>query len=126
MGEITANVNWTAVIVGFAVAYLVGFLWYGVVFQKAWALGNGLPEKPDKFPMAATVLQALATFLYALIFGITAARDMLLTVILIVITIACFIGAGALYRLRPPGVAMIDAGYIVAMGVVLFLAQAIF
>ena len=45
MQEITANVSWTAIIVGFIAAYAVGFLWYGVIFQKAWALGNGLPEK---------------------------------------------------------------------------------
>jgi hypothetical protein len=124
--EITANVNWTAVIVGFIAAYIVGFLWYGVIFQKAWALGNGLPEKPESFPLMATVIQLVATFLYSWVFGITAAREMLLTIILIVLTLAGFVASGALYRLRPPGVAMIDAGYIVAMGVVLFLSQAIF
>ena len=32
MQEITANVSWTAVIVGFIAAYAVGFLWYGVIF----------------------------------------------------------------------------------------------
>ena len=59
-------------------------------------------------------------------FGITASREMLLTIILVVLTIACLIGAGALYRLRPAGVMLIDTGYVIAMGVVLFLAQAIF
>ncbi|MBO6718733.1 MAG: DUF1761 domain-containing protein [Rhizobiaceae bacterium] len=126
MEELTTNVSWTAVIVGFVAAYAVGFLWYGVIFQKAWALGNGLPEKPEKFPVMAMVLQLAGTFLYSWVFGITAAREMLATVILIVLTITCLIAAGALYRLRPPGVAMIDAGYILAMGIVLFICQAIF
>jgi hypothetical protein len=126
MEEITGNVSWTAVIVGFIAAYAVGFLWYGVIFQKAWAVGNGLPERPEKFPVMATVIQLVGTFLYSWVFGITASREMLLTIILVVLTLACFVASGALYRLRPPGVAMIDAGYIVAMGVVLFLAQAIF
>lgn len=126
MEEITANVSWTAIIVGFIAAYVVGMLWYGVLFQKAWTRGNDLPERPEKFPVGATILQAAGTFFYSWVFGITAAREMLLTIILVVLAIACLVGAGALYRLRPPGVAVIDAGYVVAMGVVLFLAQAIF
>ncbi|MEX0956594.1 MAG: DUF1761 domain-containing protein [Rhizobiaceae bacterium] len=126
MDEITANVSWTAIIVGFIAAYAVGFLWYGVIFQKAWASGNGLPERPESFPVMATVIQLVATFLYSWVFGITAAREMLLTIVLIVLTLAGFVASGALYRLRPPGVAMIDAGYIIAMGIVLFICQAIF
>lgn len=125
MEEITANVNWLAVGVGFVLAYLLGFVWYGFLFGKAWAEGHGLAGPPEKLPVMAMSLQAAGTFLLAWLFGITAARDALLTVILIVLTIICLMAAGAFYTMRPAKVAAIETGFVATMAVVLFLIQAL-
>ena len=43
MGEITANVNWLAVIVGAVVAFLLGWLWYSPkLFGTQWAKDVGV------------------------------------------------------------------------------------
>lgn len=34
--------NWLAIIVAVVVAQALGFLWYGVLFQDAWAAGFGI------------------------------------------------------------------------------------
>lgn len=125
MQEIFSGVNWLAVVAGFVVAFALGFLWYGYLFRKAWMAGHGLEAPPERMPVAATLLQIAGTFLLAWLFGITAARDALLTIVLVVLTIMCLMTAGALYAQKPPKVAAIEAGYVLAAGVVMFLAQAI-
>ena len=43
MGELTTGVSWLAVIVGAAVAFLVGWLWYSPkLFGPKWAEGVGV------------------------------------------------------------------------------------
>ena len=125
MAEITANVNWLAVIVGAVVAYALGWLWYGPLFGKTWSGGLGI-SVPDRLPMAAMVTQAVGTFLLAWVFGVTAAANALATVILVVLTIVVLMAAGGLYAQKPGNVIAIETGYVVVMAVVLFLAQAIF
>ena len=125
MGEITANVNWIAVIVGAVIAYGLGWLWYGPLFGKAWMSGLGI-SMPGKLPVAAMTMQAIATFLLAWVFGITAGNNALLTVILVVLTVIAFVVASGLYAQKPGKVVGIEAGYILAMAVVMFAAQAIF
>lgn len=126
MSELTNNVNWVAVIVGFIAAYGLGFLWYGLLFRKPWAEGHGLGAPPDRQPVGAMVLQAVGTFLLAWLFGITAGQEHLLTIIMVVLCIAAFLGANALFTLKSGKVVAIEGGYIIAMGIVLFLSQAIF
>ena len=89
MTEITANVNWLAVIVGWVLAFLLGWLWYSPkLFGTKWAEGVGVElGSADKMPAAAWVTQALGLFLLACIVGVTAASNALLTFILIVAAI---------------------------------------
>jgi len=88
MEELTNNVNWLAVVVGFIVPFILGWLWYSPkLFGKKWAVGVGVElGSANTMPVAAMVTQALGTFLLAWVVGITAAQDALLTIILIVIT----------------------------------------
>lgn len=125
MNEITAGVNWPAVLTGFVVAFALGFVWYGYLFRKAWMSGHGIEAPPQKMPLGAMLLQLAGTFLLAWLFGITAAREALLTIIIVVLALMSLMAAGALYAQKPPRIAAIEAGYVLAMGVVMFLAQAI-
>ena len=43
MPELTDNVNWLAVIIGFVLAFALGWLWYSPkLFGRKWAEGVGL------------------------------------------------------------------------------------
>jgi Protein of unknown function (DUF1761) len=127
MSEITANVNWIAVFAGFAAAYGLGWLWYGPLFGKTWSEGLGLKlSDMTGMPVAAMAMQAVGTFLLAWVFGVTAGNNALLTVILVVLAIAALIWGGGLYAQKPGKVIAIEVGYVFAMAIVMFLAQAIF
>ena len=41
----TAAINWLSVIIAAVSAFMVGGLWYGPLFGKAWAEGFGLSEE---------------------------------------------------------------------------------
>jgi len=125
MAELTANVNWIAVIVGAIVAYGIGWVWYGMLFGKRWSEGLGI-KVPDKMPVAAMATQALGTFLLAWLFGITAGQNALATIILIVVTIMVLMAAGGMYAQKKSDVIWIETGYVAVMAVILFAAQALF
>ncbi|MFC3077556.1 DUF1761 domain-containing protein [Phenylobacterium terrae] len=56
------GVNWIAVAVAFVVVYGVGFLWYGVLFTRAWTAALG--REPDMSnPGLSMTLGALNTLL---------------------------------------------------------------
>ena len=86
--ELFIGVNWLAVIVGAIVAYALGALWYSQkFFGAAWMRGSGAPGV-HKHPMALAMLaQAGATFLFALIIGITETTNNILFSILIILTV---------------------------------------
>ena len=128
MGELTANVNWLAVIVGTVVAFLVGWLWYSPrLFGKQWAAGSGVDlGSASSMPMGAMVLQLLGTFCLAWVIGITATTDSLMMAILIIITLALVVVSGGLFARKNGTAASIDAGFIIAMGVVMIICQGIF
>jgi len=128
MQELMANVNWLAVVVGAVVAYLLGWLWFSPkLFGKKWALGVGLsPEGPDKMPMAAMTLQAVGTFLLAWVVGVTAAMNSLATIFLIVITFAVLQMAGGHFSQKSSYAIAAEAGFMVAMVIVMIIVQGIF
>ncbi len=127
MQEITANVNWLAVIVGAVLAFLLGWLWYSpMLFGKRWAEGVGVElGSANAMPVGAMVAQIIGTILLAWLFGITAAHDALLTIILVVLTIVAFIVTSGMYVKKSATAIWIEGGYIVAMAVVMFVVQAI-
>lgn len=128
MEELTNNVNWLAVIVGFIVAFGLGWLWYSPkMFGDKWAAGIGVDlETASGMPAAAMVTQAIGTFLLAWLVGITAANNALLTIILIVATIVVLQISGGYFTKKSKSVIAIDAGFIVAMAVVMIVVQGIF
>jgi len=127
MDEIVANVNWLAVIVGAVLAFLLGWLWYSpVLFGKKWAAGVGVElGSANSMPVGAMVAQIIGTFLLAWLFGVTAKNNALLTIILVVLTLIAFTASSGQYVKKSSAAILIEAGYIVAMAVVLFVVQAI-
>ncbi len=127
MAELTAGVSWIAVIGGFVASFLLGWLWYGPLFGKQWAEGCGVELGDGKdMPAGAMITQALGTFCLAWLWGVTAASMALLTAILITVTVTLFIISNGKYVNKSDKAIMIEASYILAMGVVMFIFQAIF
>ncbi len=128
MGELTANVNWLAVIVGTVVAFLVGWLWYSPrLFGKQWAEGSGVDlGSASSMPVGAMVTQLLGAFCLAWVIGITATTDSLMMAILVIITVALVVASGGMFVRKSGAAVSVDAGYIVAIGVVMIICQGIF
>ena len=122
-----ANVNWTAVIVGTVVAYALGMVWFSPkLFGKGWAAGSHNLQPPETPPIGAMVIMLLATFLLALLIGLTETQNMLTTAIVGTLAAATTVGGMTMFSQKTTYATLVDAGYIVAMGVIMVIAQAIF
>ncbi len=127
MQEITANVSWLAVIVGTILSFLLGWLWYSpMLFGKKWAEGVGVElGAASDMPVGAMVTQLIGIFLLAWVFGVTAANEALLTIILVVLALAALIFSGGMFAKKSMYAVYTESGFIIAMGVVMFLVQAV-
>ena len=125
MTEITANVNWIAVIIGAIVAFILGWLWYSPkLFGAKWAEGVGLSLEDTSKPCAtAMITQAIATLFLSWVVGITAAHNALLTIILITITIVLLMIAGSLFSQKSAFAIATEAGFVIAMVVIMIIVQ---
>ena len=128
MNELTAGVSWIAVITSFVLSFMLGWLWYSPkVFGKKWAEGVGVNiADGSSMPVFAMVTQALGIFGLAWLFGITAASEALLTIILVLITLILLIISNGKYTQKSNAAVFIEAGYIFVMGVVMVICQGIF
>lgn len=68
--------NWLAIVASAVAGMAIGFLWYGVLFNKLWMEGNGFTMEGDKMfkngveiPMSATpmIVNTVAMVVYALV-----------------------------------------------------------
>ena len=68
--------NWLAVAAAVVVSMIIGFLWYGLLFQNQWMAGNGFTMEGEKMfkdgveiPMSSTpmIFNTIAMVVYALI-----------------------------------------------------------
>lgn len=131
MSELTTNVNWIAVIVGFVLSFLLGWLWYGPrLFGTKWAEGVGvkLPEGGgNTMPAAAPmVLQSAGTFLLSWLVGITAANNALATIILIAITFIVLQAASGHFTSKSRYAILTECGFVAAMVVIMIAVQGVF
>lgn len=127
MEELTNNVNWLAVIVGFVASFLVGWLWYSnKLFGKKWAAAVGAEGKEKASSPIAMVFQAIGTFMLAWLVGITAAQNALLTIILVVLTFIALQVAGGLFSQKRGIAIAIDAGFVCTMALIMIISQGIF
>ena len=61
-----AGLNWWAILVATVVAFMLGYVWYGPVFGKAWLAALGKTEdeiEPSPTPFIVSAVAALATCL---------------------------------------------------------------
>ena len=125
MAEITANLNWLAVIVGWVLAFLLGWLWYSpTLFGTKWAEGVGVElAGGGDMPAAALVTQALGLFLLAWLVGVTAANNALFTFLLIVLAIAVLLAAGGLFSKKSTYAIATETGYVFVAALAMFVAQ---
>jgi hypothetical protein len=127
MTEITANVNWLAVAVGFVLSFALGWLWYSPkLFGPKWAEGVGVkPGDAKSMPMAPMILQAIGTFLLAWLVGVTAAGNALATIILVAITFMVLQAASGKFTGKSDYAIATEVGFIAAMVVLMIIVQGI-
>ena len=123
-----ADLNWIAVIAGTVVSFLVGWLWYSPkLFGVKWAEGSRVDlGSADSMPMMAMASQFLALLLLAMVVGITATTDALITAILAILAVAVFNLASGSFVRKTNYALGVDFGYVVVAGVIMIAAQAIF
>lgn len=76
------NIFWPAILVGVVANMVIGFLWYGPIFGKAWAKEAGIDmnERPPTSVMVrATLLMLVGCFFmtYTLAFNVEAWRSVM-------------------------------------------------
>jgi hypothetical protein len=124
--ELTMNVNWIAVVIGAVLAFGLGSVWFSpMMFGKSWSTGVKVsPDAPSGMALAL-LLQGLGTFGFAWVVGITAAADHLLTVILVAVTMALLQAGTAAFSQHGRGAVLAEAGYIIAIAVIMVLVHAV-
>ncbi|MBL9052301.1 MAG: DUF1761 domain-containing protein [Tabrizicola sp.] len=120
------EVNWLAVIVGAAVAFGLSFLWFGPLFGRAWAAGSHNITRPERMPLLALACYGAGTLALAVVVGVTATTDSLLTAVAAIVGTAALLFSLGLFSQKTAGAALIDAGAILVMGAVMILAQGLF
>jgi len=128
MGEITSNISWLAVIVGAVVAFLAGWLWYSErLFGKGWAEGVGVElGAAGDMPMGAMATQFIGLLLMSWFVGVTAASNLLLTVILGTVAFTVLGMGGAMFRRQSAYASNVDAGYWILALLIMIIANGIF
>jgi hypothetical protein len=120
-------INWLAVVLGAVAFFVLGALWYGPLFGKAWKElvgfdGEKMPHPTVKNPMWLIMgLAFVFELLVAVMFGHMLARTrpaphviMMMAFGLGATIMAPAVGINYLFQMRPGKLFAIDAGYFVA------------
>ncbi len=95
-------------------------------FLVKWAAGSGVPwDKANKMPVFAMVSQLIAIFLLALVVGLTASVNALITAILVILSIATFTASMGGFVKKSSFAIIVDFFYIIITGIILILCQGI-
>jgi Protein of unknown function (DUF1761) len=129
-----ANANLLAILVAAACGFLVGGVWYGPLFSKAWMAEHGFKEEDLK---DANMLKIYGTtFLFSILsavflghllahFDTDFTRTMMLSVGIAIGFIAPAIGTNYLFNRKSGKLFAIDAGYWIAFYAVMGLVFAL-
>lgn len=128
MQEILTGVSWSAVISGAIVSFLVGWLWYSPrLFGTKWAEGVGVKlGEANEMPRAAMISQGLGLFLMSWFVAVTAASNLLLTVILATIAFTVMGYANSAFAGHSDYARKVNAGYWIVCLVIMVIANGIF
>lgn len=119
--------NWLAIAAAVIAAMVIGFLWYGALFQDQWMAGNGITQEGEKYlkngvemPMSATpmIFNTIAMILYALVInwllgrmGVSNWMDGAMTGGVIGLLMAVGEHTGNLFANNPSSLSMVDGSY---------------
>jgi len=128
MEELIPGVSWLGVAAGAVVSFLVGWLWYSPkLFGVKWAQGSGVElASASSMPVAAMMTQLLGLFLLSWFVGVTAASNLLLTVVLGAAAFIVLGYSGALFSGKSRYARNVDAGYWIVSLVIMIVCQGIF
>ncbi|MFN0174827.1 MAG: DUF1761 domain-containing protein [Saprospiraceae bacterium] len=121
------STNWLAIVASVIVGMLLGFLWYGMLFNSQWMAGNGFTIEGDKMfkngaeiPMSATpmIFNTVAILIYALIMNwllnkmnISSWQSGALAGGVIGLLMAIGILTGNMFAHNPMSLSMVDGSY---------------
>ncbi len=118
--------NWPAVGLGTIAAFALGMLWFSPkLFGTTWSAGSHNIQPPDAPPLLAMVIQLAGTLVLALIIGITETAGAIIVAIGAVLAVALFVAGMDLFSQKSGKATWVDAGYVLACGVVMIAAQGI-
>lgn len=122
------NVSWLAVLVGFVLSFMLGWLWYSPkMFGKPWAEGVGVDlADGSEMPVIAMATQALGTLCLAWFVGVTTANGALPVMLLTFAVLILLIVSNGKYAQKTNIAVAIEGSYIAAMGLIMLSCQAIF
>ncbi len=119
-------INWPAVALGTAAAFALGMLWFSPrLFGKAWSTGSHNIQPPSSPPILAMIVQLLATLALALVVGLTETTGALVVAILAILSVALFVAGMDLFSQKSGKATLVDAGYVLAGGALIIVAQGI-
>jgi hypothetical protein len=105
----------------------LGWLWYSErMFGEKWATGVGADLGEVRSASGALVAQIVGLFLMSWFVGVTAASNLLLTVILGTLAFVILAESGAMFRGQSTYARRVDAGHWIASLVIMIIANAIF
>jgi len=131
LGTAFENINWLSVIVAAIVAFLIGGIWYGPIFGKAWMIESNFTEEdlqkrnmPKVFGLSL-LLSFIAAFVLELFIG--SAADLTFGVMAGFMAgigwVSTMLGILYLFEMKSFKAYLINAGYCVvtltAMGAIL-------
>jgi TRAP-type C4-dicarboxylate transport system permease small subunit len=119
-----ALINWAAVVVGTIAAFALGMIWFSPkMFGKSWSAGSHNIEPPASPPVAAMVIQFAGTAVLALVVGMTETNEAIMTAIGAILAVALIVAGMDLFSQKSGKATMVDAGYVLAAGALMILAQ---
>lgn len=121
--EELANLEWVPVLVSTVLAFGLGYLWYSDnFFGEKWRVGKGgeVEEYPMWMPMTA---QLFGTLLLAVIVNMAAADGHVGHAVIVGLTIIGFIKANGIYSGKSKYAIGVEAGYIVAMVIIMVVVN---
>ncbi len=119
-----ALMNWAAVAAGTIAAFGLGMIWFSpMMFGKSWAEGSHNIQPPQSAPIMAMVIQFAGTAILALVVGMTETNQAIMTAIGAILAVALIVAGMDLFSQKSGKATLIDAGYVVAAGALMILAQ---
>ena len=113
------EINWLAVLVAAISAFVLGGLWYGPLFGKAWMKHSGMTEKrikegsPAKIYGGAFVLSLIAALVFAMFLGPKPGVEFATGAGFAagLAWVAASLGINYLFEQKPMGLWLVNGGY---------------